>query len=124
MKIGETIYANTHAEFLNEAFGTNYKQWMRCTWRFDDRHTVWMVRFNKKDGGWKNTFIANNQIKEENLEAARKGDIGFIHKRKIVIEIADGLNGRKYIFRGVYLYNEEKSDPYTVRYYDKVADEI
>jgi len=39
----------TNAEFLNENFGTNYKQWMKCGWYYDDKKEilVWMVNFNK-----------------------------------------------------------------------------
>lgn len=29
---------------------------------------------------------------------------------------------RKYIYRGRYIYDEQNSDPYKVRYYDKYSD--
>lgn len=40
MKNGEFIYANSHAEFLNKAFGTNYKGWMKCVWKYDEEWVV------------------------------------------------------------------------------------
>ena len=127
MKTGEFIYARTHAEFLNEAFGKNYKAWMRCVWKYDEEWIVWMVRFNEKDGGWTNTFIENDRIKEENIgkHITWGGKpLTDLHKKRIVIEIIDLGHTRKYIFRGKYVYDEKNSDPYAIRYYDKVADEF
>lgn len=127
MQNGAVIEARTHAEFLNEAFGTNYKEWMKCVWKYDEEWTVWMVRFNKTNGGWRNTFIGNDRIKEENIGKNSTWDgksLTHIHKKKIAIEIMDLGYTRKYIFRGKFVYDEKNSDPYTIRYYDKVSDEI
>ena len=128
MKIGDFIYARTHADFLNKAFGTNYKAWMSCVWHYTDETIVWMVRFNQIRNGWRNRFISNNRIMEENLNKVtvwngipvKEG----MHRRRIVIEIDDSGRMRKYIFRGIYVYDEKSSDPVSVRYHDKVADEI
>ena len=128
MKSGEYIYARSHADFLNKAFGTNYKAWMKCVWKYSDNLYVWMVRFNHDDGGWRNSFVSSNRIKEENLLEVKTWD-GLsvkesMHKRRIVIEIENVGRLRKYTFRGIYVYDEENSDPYTVRYHDKIADEF
>lgn len=125
MKTGEPIYARTHAEFLNQAFGTNYKAWMKCVWKYDENWIVWMVRFDKKDGGWTNTFISDSRIKEENLKNVRVWDdkpLSCLYKKRIVIEIVDLGYTRKYIYRGRFIYDEKNSDPYKVRYYDKYSD--
>lgn len=125
MKTGELIYARTHAEFLNQAFGTNYKAWMKCVWKYDENWIVWMVRFDKEDGGWTNTFISDSRIKEENLKHVRVWDgkpIKDVDKKKIVIQIEDLGYTRKYTCMGRYIYDEKNSDPYTVRYYDKYSD--
>lgn len=74
MKTGEPIYARTHAEFLNQAFGTNYKAYMKCVWKYDENWIVWMVRFNTENAGWTNTFISDSRIKEENLKHVRVWD--------------------------------------------------
>lgn len=128
MKNGEFIYARTHAEFLNQAFGTNYKAWMKCVWRYTDDLIVWMIRFNRDDGGWRNSRITSNRIKEENLNKVGEWDGKPIDeglfKRRIVIEIEDLGRVRKYIFRGIYAYDEASSDPYTIRYHDKISDEL
>lgn len=125
MKNGEFIYANSHAEFLNKAFGTNYKGWMKCVWKYDEEWVVWMVRFNEKDGGWRNTFVSDTCIKEENLYNLKTWDgksVANPDKKKIVIQIVNLGDTRKYIYRGRYIYDEKNSDPYTVHYYNKYSD--
>jgi hypothetical protein len=128
MKTGEIVYAKTHAEFLNATFGTNYKQWMKCVWNYNENTIVWMVRFNHETGGWRNSFVSSNRIKEENLEHALewngKSVADRLDTKRIVVEIDDSGYRRKYIFRGIYTYDKEASNPYTVRYYNKVSDEM
>ena len=119
------FFANSHAEFLNKAFGTNYKAWMKCVWRYDKDWVVWMVRFNKTDGGWTNTFLSDSRIKEENLKnwiMWNGKPIECVDKKRIVIEIKDLDYTRKYIYRGRYIYDEQNSTPNKVRYYDKYSD--
>lgn len=72
MKTNELIYANTHAEFLNKAFGTTYKGWMKAYWIYNE-YMVWMIRFdgNVRDG-WKNIIISDKEIEEENSEYNEK----------------------------------------------------
>lgn len=61
MKTNDFFYADTHAEFLNNVFGTNYKQWMKSVWEYDIDTIVWMVRFDKETrDGWRNSFINEN----------------------------------------------------------------
>ena len=125
MKSGDVIDARTHAEFLNEAFGTNYKAYMKCVWKYDEEWIVWMVRFNTENGGWRNTFLSNSRIMEENLDKVGTWDnkpIEDIDKKRIVFEIEDLGHIRKYICRGRFIYDEKNSDPYKVRYYDKYSD--
>ena len=56
MKAGDAICARTHAEFLNEAFGTNYKAWMKSRWNYSKQLKVWMIILDGKvRRGWKNT---------------------------------------------------------------------
>ena len=128
MKTGEIIYAKTHADFLNQAFGTNYKAWMKSCWDYNGVWTVWMVRFNRTDGGWRNTFVSDTRIKEENLYNVKEWDrqpvSTNVPKKRIVIQIEDFGHTRKYIFRGLYVYDEKNSNPYGVRYLDKVGEEI
>ena len=123
MKTGEAIYARTHAEFLNEAFGTNYKAWMKCTWKCGDGWVVWMVRFDENNDKWTNTFLPDSRIKETNFNAPSEY-IKKIDKKKIVFQIVGNGSSRRYIFKGKYVYDEANSDPYTSRFYNKVSDEL
>lgn len=125
MKAGDVVEARTHAEFLNEAFGTNYKAYMKCVFKYDEEWIVWMVRFNKENGGWRNTFLSNSRIMEENLDKVgvwAGKPIENIDKKRIVFEIVDLGYTRKYICRGRFVYDKKNSDPYTVRYYEKYSD--
>lgn len=128
MKTGDIVYAKTHADFLNATFGTDYKQWMKCVWNYNENTIVWMVRFNRETGGWRNSFVSSSRIKEENLEHALewngKSVADRLDTKRIVIEIDDSGYRRKYIFRGIYTYDKEASNPYTVRYYNKISDEM
>ena len=86
-----------------------------------------MVRFNKTYGGWTNTFLSDSRIKDENLNNWRLimwngKPIECVDKKRIVIEIEDLGYTRKYIYRGRYIYDEQNSIPYKVRYYDKYSD--
>lgn len=98
---------------------------MKCVWNYDEDWIVWMVRFNKKDGGWKNTFISDSRIKEENLNRIKIWDgkpVKNVDKKRIVIQIEDLGHTRKYTCKGRYIYDEKSSEPEIVRYYDKYSD--
>ncbi len=129
MKNGDYIYANTHADFLNQAFGTNYKAWMSCVWQYNEDTIVWMVRFDKTNrSGWKNSFISDSRIKEENIYNKSEWNRAPVAKplffKRIVVEVVDNCKPRKYIFRGIYRYDEQNSNPLTVRYHDKLSNEF
>ena len=105
MKNGAIIYAKTHAEFLNQAFGTNYKAWMKCVWNYDEEWIVWMVRFNEKEGGWTNTFVSDTRIREENLNRIGIWDgkpVKNVAKKRIVIEITSEVQGAGYFWWSYY----------------------
>ena len=128
MKTGEFIYAKTNADFLNKAFGTNYQGYQKSSWKYDGEWTVWMVEFNKAKNGWTNSFINNSRIKQANL--LRKKDFEgkpiehSTTKKRIVFEIDNSGALRKYIFRGMFVYDEANSDPVTDQYLDKVSDKF
>lgn len=126
MKSGEIINARTHADFLNQAFGTTYKAWMKSVWRYDENTVVWMVRFGKEDGGWTNTFLSDTRIEEKILtpQSTVSPLSEYLYKKRVVIQVVECSYSRKYIFRGIYQYDEKNSDPCNVRYYDKLSDEF
>lgn len=129
MKLNETIYAKTNAEFLNTIFGTHYKAWMKSAWTYSLDTIVWMVRIDGKERtGWKNTFSGKDKIIQENCRHVwdwnnNPVDIHNRYKRLVFEIVGDGAS-RKYIFRGVFKCNEKKTDPLNFFYYDKIADEF
>lgn len=130
MKTNDFFYADTHAEFLNNVFGTNYKQWMKSVWEYDIDTIVWMVRFDKETrDGWRNSFINENELLEENLILTRKKYDGtplqeHLGLRRIVIAIDESGYRRKYIFKGVFVLNEERENTNLKHYFVKISDEI
>ena len=130
MKTNDFFYADTHAEFLNNVFGTNYKQWMKSVWEYDIDTIVWMVRFDKETrDGWRNSFINENELLEENLILTRKKYDGaplreLLSLRRIVIAIDESGYRRRYIFKGVFVLNEERENTNSKHYFVKISDEI
>lgn len=130
MKTNDFFYADTHAEFLNNVFGTNYKQWMKSVWEYDIDTIVWMVRFDKETrDGWRNSFINENELLEENLILTRKKYDGaplreLLSLRRIVIAIDESGYRRRYIFKGVFVLNEERENTNLKHYFVKISDEI
>ena len=130
MKTNDFFYADTHAEFLNNVFGTNYKQWMKSVWEYDIDTIVWMVRFDKETrDGWRNSFINENELLEENLILTRTKYDGaplreLLSLRRIVIAIDESGYRRKYIFKGVFVLNEERENTNLKHYFVKISDEI
>ena len=131
MRIGEITYANTHAEFLNKKFGTNYKAWMKCCYNINGTYEVWMIRFNQVRDGWTNKYLGDI-ITDENLQETRthwcqmKLPVTLYHKKLVfeVIENIDTPKNRRYVFKGVYEYQKDKSNPYKIRVYKKIAEEF
>ena len=130
MKTNDFFYADTHAEFLNNVFGTNYKQWMKSVWEYDIDTIVWMVRFDKETrDGWRNSFINENELLEENLILMRTKYDGaplreLLSLRRIVIAIDESGYRRRYIFKGVFVLNEERENTNLKHYFVKISDEI
>lgn len=96
MKKGETIKARTHAELLNKLFGTNYKQWYKCTYNLKDAGIkesdnlqsptmfVWMVCLdNSKNAGHCNKLKDNATIIEQFDKPRTCSEERFEHGLKI-----------------------------------------
>ena len=130
MKTNDIFYADTHAEFLNNVFGTNYKQWMKSVWEYDIDTIVWMVRFDKETrNGWRNSFINKNELLEENLILTRKKYDGapvreLLSLRRIVIAIDESGYRRRYIFKGVFTLNLKRENTTLRHYFIKISDVI
>ena len=113
---GYVFRVNTHAEFLNEVFGTNYKKWMKSTWRYSKTAFAWFVRIdNKKRNNFINNWLDNNGIVQRHIGTANiwNGNplnLDVPNDHRLVFEIIDTLP-RKYIFQGVFLMDISISNP-------------
>ena len=109
--MSKIIYAKTHADFLNQAFGTNYKGYMKSRWDYSQNTWVWMVRIdNQVRDGWVNRIINENEIWEEyvwNNEPTYSGESE--REYRIVASIIDSPLGREYHILGKYKFDFERS---------------
>ena len=123
MKIGEYIYAKTHAEFLNELLGTDYKAWMKSSIMLSDEKRLWMIDLGSfvTPSGWQNVLIGNNKISEKHIAkdfafenhntywGAKEARKEWGPDTRVVFDIVKTSCSRKYIFRGVFRLNKEES---------------
>ena len=128
MKTNEIVYAKTHADFLNKLLGTTYKAWMKGCYNINSKYEIWMAHFDGKiRDGWKNTYLGDI-IKDVNTNPDRKTWSNMslpktLNHTKLVFEVIDNPYGeRKYVFKGVYEYQKDISNPYETRIYKKIGD--
>lgn len=124
---GKSYIADTHAEFLNIVFETNYEQWMQAGWSFSPNVLVWMVRFYGDDGNWRNRFLNPDMICEEYIGSTglHKGNLisDPSHYYRIVVSITGNKPNRTYSVKGLFKYVKEQSSPYK-HIYIKVIEQI
>lgn len=123
MKIGEYVYARTHAELLNELLGTDYKAWMKSSIKLPDGKLLWMIELGNfvSPSGWINRLIGSNKISEKHIgkDFSFEGHNtykGAIHDKmawspadRVVFDMMKIGSTRKYVFRGVFRLNREDS---------------
>lgn len=109
--MSKIIYANTHAEFLNQAFGTDYKGYMKSRWGYDKDTWVWMVHIDGQiRAGWINTIINENEIREEYVWEDEPTYNNSIEKAyRIVANVIDHPHGREYHVLGKYKFDFNQS---------------
>lgn len=112
--VGNTYQISTHAEFLNEIFGTNYEKWMKGSWQYSENIEVWMVRFYGEVDGWRNRFF-DNQITEEYV--GKKFVEIPASSHKIAVAVDDRGYRRTYTILGLFKICKEESSPRRRVYY-------
>ncbi len=122
MKVGDCIYARTHAELLNELCGTNYKAYMKSSKKLPDGKLLWMIELGDfvSSSGWINKLESSDRISEKHI-----GDDFSFDKHntyvnavidwkdwddsdRVVFDIVKTGTSRKYIFRGVFRLNKDE----------------
>ncbi len=105
MEKGYQLNAKTIYEFLNKAFGTNYKLWLKSTYELDDSTTVWMIRIDgEKRQGFSNYFDNDNIIEESKVESTRS-----LKPIRMVFQILEKDDYKTFIYLGKYKLNKGKS---------------
>ena len=68
MRVGETIEARTHADFLNILLNKKYRGYMKCTFVFDSINLIWMIRLDNQptNTGWCNSLDSDGKRIIEN----------------------------------------------------------
>lgn len=105
------IKAKSHADFLNQAFGTNYRAFLKSRFPYGDDTWVWMIRIDGKvHSGWRNIKISENEVWEEYVG---DGEPTYTKTKerayRIVVEIVDAPAGRNYLILGKYKFDFENS---------------
>ena len=118
----EVVYARTNAEFLNKRFGTSYKAWMKCGWKYDPDTIVWMIPFDgKKRYGWRNRIVDADTVREDyvGLESLKlDGHKRITQYHRIVVKKEAG----RFVILGLYRYDFKNSDERIRRIWIKERD--
>jgi hypothetical protein len=91
MKVGESIEARTHADFLNILLNKEYRGYMKCTFDFDSINLIWMIRLDNQltKAGWCNSLDSDEEriienymgLPEDRIKQHKK-TIRFIKQQK------------------------------------------
>ena len=125
MRINDFIVAKTHADFLNQLLNRNYKAFMQCGLSLPDGKWLWMIELSHKPSksGWRNMLLDKDTLVEEfvgeHFDYERHNTyVGWKSKYtkllpqypyRVVFEFVKFDTYRKYVFRGMFMINEEKS---------------
>ena len=117
-----TIYAQTHAEFLNKVFGTNYQRWMKSVWKYHNYIDVWMVRFYDCRDDWENRFINGEEIIHEVYLGSSPSTYDRSSNARIAVAIEDRGTYRQYSIKGLYRFVPNESNA-RLHVYHRIPDE-
>ena len=117
IRIGKSIEAATHAEFLNRLLGKSYDGYMKCTYNIDLLNVIWMIKLDGAPGatGWANVLTDNGRLVERCvIDNCGKETKSVGHQRRYLFEIVNTNYGKRlYIFRGVFEFLDDESDDKT-----------
>ena len=123
MKTNDIIIAKTHADFLNQLLNKNYKAFMQCGLALPDGKWLWMIELSHKPSksGWKNMLIGDCLVEEfvgddfdydsHNTYLGWKKEKALplpYYPYRVIFEVIKFNGYRQYVFRGVFMINEEK----------------
>lgn len=129
MRVGESIEARTHADFLNILLNKKYRGYMKCTFDFDSINLIWMIRLDNQptNTGWCNSLDLDGERIIENYIGLPSNRIeqhkkSVYHQIRYVFDIVENSWGRrKYVFRGAFKFSKEEGNN-DYRVWRKIAD--
>ncbi len=116
-------------EAINEVAGTNYKGWMKAVWQSSDKFRIWFTKLAKTNNGIAEpaTFNCVNIISDDWEEfqffnlTYKFGEISQREEKEISIIFAKDFGpDTKYIFRGAFVIDLQKSSP-DCQFYKRVG---
>lgn len=122
MKIGESIEAHSHAEFLSKVLKKEYKGYWKSGKKLADGKFLWMIELGSFEtpSGWINRLVSKNLITETHVgitfsfehntykNALLTGQ-KFDDSDRVIFDIIKKETHREYIFRGVFRLNKINS---------------
>lgn len=122
VKIGTSIEAKSHAEFLSKLLKKEYKGYMKSGKKLSDGKLLWMIELGpfETPSGWINQLVSKNLITETHIgitfafghntykHAILTGQ-KFDDSDRVIFDIIKKGTHREYIFRGVFRLNKTKS---------------
>ena len=122
IKIGESIEAKNHAEFLSTLFKREYKGYRKSSKKLSDGKLLWMIELSpfETPAGWINQLVSESLLTETHVNltfqfehntykhAISTGQ-SFDDSDRVIFDIVKYKGHRKYIFRGVFRLNKERS---------------
>lgn len=123
----DSIYASSHAEFLNKLLSISLKGYRQCTYALDYGYEIWMIRLDGKISkeGWVNRLLNNGNLAQEEYVGKPNDRLSghkiFPTKKRLIFDILDGpYHGKEYIFRGVFEIDSLSSN--INRKWNKISD--
>ena len=115
------VFKGKNADLVNLLFGKNYKEWMKagypCSYKGDNAN-VWMARFDGRvRSGWVNTMPDSNTIYEKYVWGNPPYDLDEVMENSVYRYTFEKVDrDTKFIFKGLYKLNREKSSNILRRY--------
>ena len=118
MRTNEFVVARTHMDFLNKIFGLSLGGYQRSCKKLEDGKLLWMIPLGYfiSKAGWRNYLETPDKIIEEHVEHeyAYQNHHTYVGSGKefedrVVFDFIEYGNTRKYVFRGVFRLDKEKS---------------
>ena len=121
--VSTRVPKDARIHFSKAVFGFDFDG-KASVWQYDAEHITWMVSFDKKERkGWKNAFLSDDELYQENVYHKRLYS-NDMHYKRLVFDMQESPSETLFVFRGIFVYEPEKSDLRGKMYFKKVASEF